>query len=66
MLESEVAVPSATSRPGARAELVDDDLFDAAIRLLRLLAKPRDIPILAPLAEREILYRLLAASRPPG
>jgi AraC-like DNA-binding protein len=35
------------------------ELLDAAIRLLRLLDTPRDIPVLAPLAEREILYRLL-------
>jgi AraC-like DNA-binding protein len=38
---------------------VNADLLDAAIRLVRLLGSPRDIPILAPLAEREILYRLL-------
>lgn len=34
-------------------------LLDAMVRLLRLLETPRDIPILAPLIEREILYRLL-------
>jgi AraC-like DNA-binding protein len=38
---------------------MNDEVLDAAIRLLRLLGSPRDIPILAPLAEREILYRLL-------
>lgn len=37
----------------------DGGIVDAAVRLLRLLDTPRDIPILAPLAEREILYRLL-------
>jgi hypothetical protein len=26
---------------------------------MRLVEKPRDVPILAPLVEREILYRLL-------
>lgn len=36
-----------------------DELIDAAVRLMRLLATPKDIPILAPLAEREILYRIL-------
>jgi AraC-like DNA-binding protein len=35
------------------------ELLDATIRLVRLLATPGDIPVLAPLAEREILYRLL-------
>jgi transcriptional regulator GlxA family with amidase domain len=33
--------------------------LDAALRLLRLLDNPADLPILAPLLEREILYRLL-------
>ncbi|TGG95435.1 AraC family transcriptional regulator [Natronospirillum operosum] len=34
-------------------------LLDAITRLLRLLERPDDIPILAPLVEREILYLLL-------
>lgn len=38
---------------------VTDELLDAAIRLARLADTPRDRPTLAPLAEREILYRLL-------
>jgi transcriptional regulator GlxA family with amidase domain len=35
------------------------DLLDAAARLLRLLDHPSDAPVLAPLIEREILWRLL-------
>jgi AraC-like DNA-binding protein len=35
------------------------DLLDAVARLLRLLAHPADVPVLAPLIEREILWRLL-------
>lgn len=38
---------------------VQPEMLDACARLLRLLGSPDDIPILAPLAEREILYRLL-------
>lgn len=34
-------------------------LFDAVSRLVRLLDAPDDIPLLAPILEREILYRLL-------
>ena len=41
----------------------DPGLLDAAVRLLRLLATPRDIGVLAPLAEREILYRLLTGEQ---
>jgi transcriptional regulator GlxA family with amidase domain len=42
---------------------MSDDLLDAAVRLVRLLGSPRDAPILAPLAEREILYRLLRSDQ---
>lgn len=37
----------------------DPDLIDAACRLVRLLDRPEGIATLAPLIEREILYRLL-------
>lgn len=37
----------------------DPDLVDAACRLVRLLDRPESIASLAPLIEREILYRLL-------
>jgi AraC-like DNA-binding protein len=37
----------------------DPALLDAACRLLRLLDTPQAIPALAPLIQREILYRLL-------
>jgi len=43
----------------------DDDLVDAACRLLRLLDRPEEIPALAPLIEREILYRLLTGPHGP-
>ena len=35
------------------------ELQEAMVRLLRLLAAPRDAPVLRPLIEREILWRLL-------
>ncbi|HEY2697647.1 MAG TPA: AraC family transcriptional regulator N-terminal domain-containing protein [Pseudonocardiaceae bacterium] len=34
-------------------------MLDAALRLLRLVDHPADAPVLAPLIEREILWRLL-------
>lgn len=37
----------------------DPQLLEAALRLLRLLDTPEDIPFLAPLAEKELLYRLM-------
>jgi AraC-like DNA-binding protein len=40
--------------------LVDADLLDAVVRLVRLIDKPGEQRILAPLIKREIVYRLLA------
>ncbi|MFD1746084.1 AraC family transcriptional regulator N-terminal domain-containing protein [Rhizobium helianthi] len=37
----------------------DPQLLEAAVRLLRLLDTPEDIAFLAPLAEKELLYRLM-------
>lgn len=42
---------------------VTPDLLDAWVRLMRLIETPRDIPVLAPLIEREIIYRLLSGPR---
>jgi len=44
----------------------DDDLVDAACRLVRLLDRPKSIAVLAPLIEREILYRLLSGPHGPA
>jgi len=38
---------------------IDADLLDAVVRLVRLLNTPNEMPILAPLIIREIVYRLL-------
>ena len=38
---------------------VTDELMDAWVRMLRLMKQPGDIPALAPVYEREILYRVL-------
>ncbi|MEV6814377.1 AraC family transcriptional regulator [Micromonospora sp. NPDC051296] len=40
-----------------------DELGDAVIRLLRLLDRPRDITVLAPLIKREILWLLLTGEQ---
>ncbi|MFC6157535.1 AraC family transcriptional regulator [Kribbella jiaozuonensis] len=54
----------ATEKPGAavRGLTIDHapaELVDAMIRLLRLVHQPDDAPVLAPLVQREILWRLL-------
>ena len=60
LLEAQAPGPGSDA-PGPALSLgsITPKLLDAVIRLVCLLAIPRDIPILAPLAEREILYRLL-------
>ncbi|WP_443114619.1 AraC family transcriptional regulator [Herbaspirillum seropedicae] len=44
---------------GLYVNRLDVDLLDAVLRLLRLQERPADVPILAPMIRREILYRLL-------
>lgn len=40
-------------------------LLDAACRLVRLLGEPRDAAVLAPMAEREVLYRIMTGDQGP-
>jgi AraC-like DNA-binding protein len=44
---------------GFAVAAVTPELLDAWVRMLRLMARPADIPALAPAFEREILYRVL-------
>jgi AraC-like DNA-binding protein len=44
---------------GFAVATVTPDLLDAWVRMMRLMANPGDIPVLAPAYEREILYRVL-------
>lgn len=38
-------------------------LLDAALRMLRLLDRPRDLPVLGPMVEREILWLLMTGDQ---
>ena len=58
----DVAPPAAPPR-GMATNLVSEPLLDAVLRLTRLLEVPHDIAVLAPLIEREILYRLLTGEQ---
>lgn len=53
-----VGLSSESSR-GLFVERIDATLLDTMLRLVRLLDTPRDIAMLAPLALRELHYRLL-------
>jgi len=39
------------------------ELLEAVLRLMRLLDQPRDLPVLGPIAEKEILWRLLCSEQ---
>ncbi|SES06740.1 AraC-type DNA-binding protein [Lentzea xinjiangensis] len=49
--------------PGLSVSTASAELLDAVVRLLRLLDRPRDIPVLAPLIQREIIWRLLTGEQ---
>jgi AraC-like DNA-binding protein len=53
---------TASSR-GLYVSEMSKDLQGALMRLLRLLDTPKDIPVLAPLLHREILYRLICGEQ---
>jgi len=56
--------PAPGSAPsGIAVSDAPDELVDAAVRMLRLLDRPRDAAVLAPLIEREIVWRLLTGDQ---
>lgn len=64
MTEIGLAAPRAIPEGQAMSVCtVSASLFDAALRLVRLLDTPADIPFVAPLVERELLYRLLTGEQ---
>jgi AraC-like DNA-binding protein len=64
MADSDLPPPRAQpSRRGMATGEVTGPLLSACQRLVDLLAAPKDIPILAPIIQREILYRLLVGDQ---
>lgn len=58
--DSEVRIdPKENAKRGMFVSRMELSLLDAVIRLARLLDNPKDIPVLAPLITKEILYRVL-------
>ncbi|MBU8821544.1 AraC family transcriptional regulator [Mycolicibacterium goodii] len=50
---------STTAEPAIAVADADAEMLDAVARLLRLIERPDDAPVLAPLIEQEILWRVL-------
>jgi AraC-like DNA-binding protein len=55
--------PGNGSYKGMAVAAVDPDVLDAFLRLVELLEKPEQIPVLAPMIIREIHYRLLIGAQ---
>ncbi|HUB89045.1 MAG TPA: AraC family transcriptional regulator [Dyella sp.] len=55
--------PSAVTARGIALSPVSAGLLDPLLRLVRLLDSPQDLALLAPLIERELLYRLLTGEQ---
>lgn len=59
LLESGSPRKVSENPPGITFSEPSNDLLDAVVRLLRLLDRPSDVPILAASLEREVLWRLI-------
>ncbi len=55
--------PMPDSRRGLYVSQTNSLLLDAVVRLVHLLENPQDVPVLAPLVIREILYRILQGNQ---
>ena len=65
-LMAEPGLPQPRPAPVARGMAVTPlsvQVLDAVVRLVQLLDTPQDIPVLGPLIEREVLYRLLTGEQ---
>ncbi|GKS75527.1 AraC family transcriptional regulator [Acidovorax sp. SUPP950] len=60
ILAMPVAQDDEGSEPGLSTAPMTREIEDVLARALRLMDRPQDISILAPLVERELLYRLLS------
>jgi AraC-like DNA-binding protein len=61
LLETAASAHVATEALGMGVSEATAELLEAMVRLLRLLDHPRDAPVLRPMIERELLWRLLAS-----
>lgn len=65
LAETDLPAASAVAGRAMSVSPITADLLDAVLRLVRLLDAPRDLPVLAPLIEREVMYRLLVGEQGP-
>lgn len=65
MSEMKLSRPPSNSGRAMAVGTLTTEILDPVLRLARLLDSPHDIPILAPMIERELLYRLLTGELGP-
>jgi AraC-like DNA-binding protein len=53
----------AAAPSGITVSDASEELIDAVVRMLQLLDRPRDLPVLAPLIEREILWLIMTGEQ---
>jgi AraC-like DNA-binding protein len=63
LLEVAAGDHTAVEPSGMAVSDATTELLEPVVRLLRLLDRPEDIPVLRPMVEREILWRLLAGEQ---
>lgn len=63
LMEIEGAVPETAPVRGLAVSEMDDDLIDTVIRLVRLMDRPEQAPVLGPMIRRELAWRLLVGER---
>lgn len=55
-----------TEQPGLTVQKLPEELAEVVLRLVRLLDRPADAPVLAPLIHRELIYLLLRQPTAPA
>ena len=64
VMESDIQIMNAEALARAmNVSSIDADLFDAVVRLVRLVDMPGQRKVLAPLIIKEIIYRLLSGGQ---
>jgi AraC-like DNA-binding protein len=58
-------VARAAAHPGIAVSDASAELLDATVRMMRLLDHPADVPVLAPMIKKEILWRLVTGPQGP-
>jgi len=63
LVETGAPVPETAPVRALAVSDMDDDLIDTVIRLVRLLDRPQEAAVLAPMIRRELMWRLLTGER---